>query len=102
MISNNAGTKLEKTTELEHLQLSTIGLRKREHELLRLVSLRLFISRSSLQLIYPDSMPDLERLKQRSLIAASKTGEHALTRLGWTFLSAARALPSSARTSATA
>jgi hypothetical protein len=102
MIGNNAGTKkLEKTTEFEQSQLSSIGLRKQEHELLRLVSLRPFISRSSLQRIYPDSMPDLERLKQRSLIAVSKKGEHALTRVGWSLLSASRVLQSSEPTSAT-
>jgi hypothetical protein len=102
MIGNNAGSKkLEKTTEFEQSQLSSIGLRKQEHELLRLVSLRPFILRSSLQLIYPDSMPDLERLKQRSLIAVSKKGEHALTRVGWSLLSASRVLQSSEPTSAT-
>ena len=102
MIGDNAGTKkLEKTTEFEQSQLSSIGLRKQEYDLLRLVSLRPFISRSSVQLIYPDSMPDLERLKQRSLLAVSKKGEHALTRSGWALLSASRVLQSSEPTSAT-
>ena len=102
MIGNNAGTKkLEKTTEFEQSQLSSIGLRKQEHELLRLVSLRPFISRASLQRIYPDSMPDLERLRRRSLLAVSQKGEYALTRLGWSFLSASRVLQSSEPTSAT-
>jgi hypothetical protein len=102
MISNNGGSKkLEKTTEFEQSQLSSIGLRKQEHELLRLVSLSPFISRSTIQLIYPDSKADLERLKQRSLLAVSKKGEYALTRLGWSFLSASRVLQSSEPTSAT-
>jgi hypothetical protein len=102
MIGNNAGTKkLEKTTEFEQSQLSSIGLRKQEYELLRLVSLRPFISRLAIQLIYPDSMPDLEKLKQRSLLAVSKKGEHALTWSGWALLSASRVLQSSEPTSAT-
>jgi hypothetical protein len=102
MIGNNAGSKkLEKTTEFEQSQLSSIGLRKQEYELLRLVSLRPFISRSSLQLIYPDSMPDLERLRRRHLVAVSPTGEYALTRVGWSLLSASRILQSSEPTSAT-
>lgn len=102
MIGNNAGTKkLEKTTESEQSQLSSIGLRKQEYELLRLVSLRPFILRSTLQLIDPDSMPALDTLsKQRFLIAVSKTGEHALTRAGWALLSAS-SVQSSEPTSAT-
>ena len=103
MIGNNAGTRrIEKTTELEQLPLSTIGLRKQEYELLRLISLRPLITQASLQLIYPDSMPDLERLRRRSLLAVSEKGEYALRRVGWSLLAAARALQSSEPTSAIA
>jgi hypothetical protein len=65
---------------------SPISLRTQEYELLRLVSLRPFIHRSSLQRIYPYSMPDLERLRRQHLLAISETGEYALTRLGWSAL----------------
>jgi hypothetical protein len=52
MISNNVGIKkLAKNTEVAPSQLSSIGLRKQEYMLLGLVSLRPFISRSSIQLI---------------------------------------------------
>ena len=98
MIGNSDGTKkLEETTES---QLSSIGLRKQEYELLRLVSLRPMIAQASLQLIYPDSMPDLERLRRRSLLAVSESGEYALTRVGWSLLAASRVLRSSEPASA--